>query len=203
MLTSNTSELSPLAQYILQYLRDDFIKRNPSAHDFEVGYSGVAIDVIVQLFCKPADVTPLDVDFAIKELEECKYAWTGPREPYVGVHGAILISTDINKHEFVCLTERGYRALLKLREDQQRPVPSESRGDDTATVPPPGSRRPKSSPTLERARWAIRELYPDGVPGPSQEPNAILCRSVGKRLKQASQPGVSDDTILRAAGRRK
>jgi hypothetical protein len=63
--------------------------------------------------------------------------------------------------------------------------------------------RGKSRPALERARGAIKELYPNGIPGQAAEPNTNLCRRVGEKLKQAGLPDVSDDTILRAAGRRK
>ncbi|MGA7385670.1 MAG: 7-cyano-7-deazaguanine synthase [Methylocella sp.] len=63
--------------------------------------------------------------------------------------------------------------------------------------------RGKSRPALERARGAIRELYLTGVPDQATEPNASLCQRVGAKLKDAKLPGVSDDTILRAAGRRK
>jgi hypothetical protein len=41
------------------------------------------------------------------------------------------------------------------------------------------------------------------VPTEAVEPNAKLCRRVGEKLKHAGLLGVSDDTILRAAGRRK
>jgi hypothetical protein len=64
-------------------------------------------------------------------------------------------------------------------------------------------RRAKNRPTLERARGAIEELYPDGVPSQSAEPNVNLCRRVGEKLKKSGLPNVSNDTILRAAGRRK
>jgi 7-cyano-7-deazaguanine synthase in queuosine biosynthesis len=71
-------------------------------------------------------------------------------------------------------------------------------------APEPQQRRHgKSRPALERARGAIRELYPDGVPDQASEPNASLCRHVSAKLKEAKLPNVSDDTILRAAGRRK
>jgi hypothetical protein len=63
--------------------------------------------------------------------------------------------------------------------------------------------RRKSKPALERARGAIKELYPNGVPGQAVEPNPDLCRRVGEKLKQSGLRGVSDDTILRAADRRK
>ena len=61
----------------------------------------------------------------------------------------------------------------------------------------------KSRPAIERARRVIEELYPDGVPDQATEPNATLCRRVGAKLKESKLPDVSDDTILRAAGRRK
>jgi hypothetical protein len=61
----------------------------------------------------------------------------------------------------------------------------------------------KSSPALNRAHGVIDELYPRGVPAQAAEPNVILCRRVGERLKQAGLPGASNDTILRAAGRRR
>jgi Queuosine biosynthesis protein QueC len=64
-------------------------------------------------------------------------------------------------------------------------------------------RRGKSHPALERARGAISELYPNGDPGQAAEPNVNLYRRVGEKLKQSGLPGVSNDTILRAAGRRK
>jgi 7-cyano-7-deazaguanine synthase in queuosine biosynthesis len=63
--------------------------------------------------------------------------------------------------------------------------------------------RSKSRPALERARSAIEQLYPEGVPAQATEPNTNLCRRVGQKLKQGGLPTVSDDTILRAAGRRK
>jgi hypothetical protein len=61
----------------------------------------------------------------------------------------------------------------------------------------------KSSPALQRACQAIDELYPNRVPEQAAEPNGTLCRRVSEKLKQAGLPQVSNDTILRAAGRRK
>jgi hypothetical protein len=60
----------------------------------------------------------------------------------------------------------------------------------------------RSQPTRKRAEDIIKELYPGGVPEPPVLPNAILCRRVGEKLKQSRLPDVSNDTILRAAGRR-
>jgi hypothetical protein len=57
-------------------------------------------------------------------------------------------------------------------------------------------------PALERARQALAEVYSQGVPTQAIEPNALLCRRVGTWLRDQGLPDVSDDTILRAAGRR-
>ena len=64
-------------------------------------------------------------------------------------------------------------------------------------------RKKRRKPNLERARAAINALYPNSVPDQATLPNATLCRQVGEKLKHLQQPWVSDDTILRAAGRRK
>jgi hypothetical protein len=63
--------------------------------------------------------------------------------------------------------------------------------------------REKSRPAMKRAQDAIQELYPTGVPDQATEPNKILCGKVSERLKESELSSVSDDTILRAAGRRK
>jgi len=61
----------------------------------------------------------------------------------------------------------------------------------------------RSRPALERARRAIKELYSHGVPAQADVPNANLCHRVGRKLRDQGLPNVSDDTILRAASRRK
>jgi hypothetical protein len=73
-------------------------------------------------------------------------------------------------------------------------------GGDRVSKPPKPARL---QPARERARGAIRELYLNGVPDQTAEPNAILCQKVGGWLKKNQMPKVSDPTILRAAGRRK
>ena len=59
--------------------------------------------------------------------------------------------------------------------------------------------RARTRPKFERALRAIREIYPDAVPDQATEPNSKLCQRVGEKLKGLQ---ISDDTILRAAGRR-
>jgi hypothetical protein len=61
----------------------------------------------------------------------------------------------------------------------------------------------KAAPALERARRAIKELYLDDVPDQSNISNKRLCAEVLAWLEANKQEKVGDDTILRAAGRRK
>ena len=75
-------------------------------------------------------------------------------------------------------------------------------GRSSADAEAKTGRRTRRRPNRERAQLAILAVYPDGVPSPIVEPNAMLCRRVGDWLKDNHLPDVSDDTILRAAGRR-
>jgi hypothetical protein len=63
-------------------------------------------------------------------------------------------------------------------------------------------RKVRGRQTRDRAATALTELYPNGIPNQSVEPNAILCKKVGRWLKGKGQPTLSDATILRAASRR-
>jgi hypothetical protein len=63
--------------------------------------------------------------------------------------------------------------------------------------------RSKSQPALKAAQEAIKELFPQDPPGQSVLRNKMLCRQVSEKLREKGLPNVSDDTILRAAGRRK
>jgi hypothetical protein len=58
------------------------------------------------------------------------------------------------------------------------------------------------APALQRAQRAVAELFPEGVPTQIDLPNARLCHRVDAHLRSQGLPGVSVDTILRAAGRR-
>jgi len=92
--------------------------------------------------------------------------------------------------------------VLLRRQEVMREWPETARtlsADDEQS----GQSRAKNRPARERARNAIKELYPKGVPNQAAEPNVHLCRRVGQKLNATGLLGVSDDTILRAAGRRK
>jgi hypothetical protein len=61
-------------------------------------------------------------------------------------------------------------------------------------------RRPRSQPERNRAKSAVAALYPDGVPGTVSD--VRLCKAVKDWCQKNGQPDISEDTILRAAGRR-
>jgi hypothetical protein len=64
-------------------------------------------------------------------------------------------------------------------------------------------KRRKSQPLRERARRELEVLYPSGVPDAVSLSDQKLCTQVSERLKKAGHEAVSNDTILRAAGRRR
>jgi hypothetical protein len=77
--------------------------------------------------------------------------------------------------------------------------------------PPPPSSPPTAAgkagskaPKLERAQRAIAACFPSGVPDVAALSNKELCRKIADWLKVQAPPqgAISDDTILRAAGRR-
>jgi hypothetical protein len=64
-------------------------------------------------------------------------------------------------------------------------------------------KRRKSQHLRERARRELEALYPSGVPDAVSLSDQKLCTQVSERLKKAGYEAVSNDTILRAAGRRR
>jgi hypothetical protein len=65
----------------------------------------------------------------------------------------------------------------------------------------PAARPTRRQPLRERARRALDELYPNGVP--DQISNAELVSAVEAQIRKSGERPVSRDTILRAAGRLK
>jgi hypothetical protein len=92
---------------------------------------------------------------------------------------------------------------LSRTELTNRLCPGGPRGEPAQPASSETGAKRRRRPAFDRAQRAIKEEYPHGVPDQAAEPNANLCGRVGKRLKNEGLPGVSDDTILRAADRRK
>jgi hypothetical protein len=67
---------------------------------------------------------------------------------------------------------------------------------------PEQQRQPRRQPQRERAERAIAAVYPNGIPDQGTVSDAWLCKAVGDWCQQNGW-NISEDTILRAAGRRK
>jgi hypothetical protein len=67
----------------------------------------------------------------------------------------------------------------------------------------PRERTPRQRPLHERARRILHQLYPSGVPDQISVSDAELVRTVNAQIKARGAKGVSSDTVLRAAERRK
>jgi hypothetical protein len=107
-----------------------------------------------------------------------------------------------------------WRRLMVLKADVARYWPLDAAsvtggGNGPPTHTPaarptqPGERTPRQQPLRERAQRTLDELYPDGVPDQVTVSNAELVSAVNTHIKKLGQKGLSHDTILRAAGRRK
>lgn len=75
-------------------------------------------------------------------------------------------------------------------------------GPTVEAVPPRRQTRPtRARPAFDREKNTLNALYPEGVPSQAELPNFQLCYRVKQKISELRQPPISDDTILRAAGR--
>lgn len=134
-------------------------------------------------FEMPAEIKPADLDWERSR----------PVNPWV-VHREIFGFPGYWELELIELFR--IDVVNVLCTPAERGGPAERTSSKTGT-------KSRSRPTRDRTQRAIKKLYPQGVPEPATLPNALLCRRVGDKLKQLGLPDVSDDTILRVAGRRR
>jgi hypothetical protein len=71
---------------------------------------------------------------------------------------------------------------------------------ERSTLP---AKRQRYRPCIVLAKTAVDALYPVTIPDQALEPNKTPCGKVKAKLKENKLGTVSDDSILRAAGRRK
>jgi len=151
----------------------------------------------------PADLSPRDFDW---RQSHPMRPWLDENYRSYYVHIALieLLSADVIR--ILCVPAK-HRLSPQSRFESltSRPATAATGRDGAAANEAAESktRRRKSRPTFERAQNAISELYPKGVPEPAKLSNKHLCRRVGEKLEEDGLPALSDDSILRAAGRRK
>jgi hypothetical protein len=141
--------------------------------------SGADIDIPVRL-------KPSDFDF---ENSRPKKPWPIPRDKNRYLVGYWAI-------DWIELSRADVTNLIALASSHEKRF---AKGSDEKSP----HRRRKTQTSREAARRAIAALFPDGVPDQVTVPNAILCHRVGAKMKELELPNVSEDTILRAARRRK
>lgn len=133
-------------------------------------------------FQVPVDLKPDDFDW---ELSRPHKAWWVPREysPYGwwSLYWIELLESDVAE---VC------GAFGKRSPSVEKAASGKGRAKRT-------------KPAHERCGRALLALYPDGLPEQADLPNINVCKAVGEYLKNNGLPGASDDSILRAAGRRR
>jgi hypothetical protein len=95
----------------------------------------------------------------------------------------------------------GYQSVTPLAATMDT---ADARGDGEGNLSDPPHRASTRKKTQrEYVLSIIEQLYPNGVPDQSLERNVDLVKKVVEALKAKGQRAVSEDTILRAAGRRK
>jgi hypothetical protein len=65
------------------------------------------------------------------------------------------------------------------------------------------NRRKRVTPMMDNALEALRDLYPGGIPSPGDLPNKRLVDAVNDWLRKRDKKPASQDSILRAAERRR
>jgi hypothetical protein len=105
-----------------------------------------------------------------------------------------LVRGDLPDSSILMMAISPRKAASLLPADEGPATPEERQ---SVSRPP---KVPRTKPALSRANAALAALFPKGVPPQDELPNVLLCRAVALWLK--NKPAVSDDTVLRAAGRR-
>jgi hypothetical protein len=162
----------------------------------------------------PRRLTPRDFDWeksvTVTPWQENMDAIALPRLRHTRPPRQIVLSIE--------LSTRDVRRVLCGGEPVSRPskddlghapaiAPKEiaPRATETPTLDAVGTRRrttSRNSAKRQRARSALIEAFPEGVPDKDHLTNVEICHHVQEKLGKAAET-LSNETILRAAGRRK
>lgn len=102
-----------MTKAILRNLLADFQKRGLTASDLkrEGGYTGFQLNALRQSLCGADPTKTVDFDVALEGLEKDGFVGTGPWVAHDNPAGSdVLILGTYSKREYVCLTEKGYKA---------------------------------------------------------------------------------------------
>jgi len=111
------SDVGELSNAILLQLLTDFTGRHLTldALTYDDGYKGVGLSELKKHLIGD-DASGVDFDLALKDLEEANLVSTGPLEPFKNdPYSTVLVVGLFSRREYVCLTEKGYKAAQKAR----------------------------------------------------------------------------------------
>lgn len=107
----NPQSFDQLSKRILRELKAHFVEGGLTSSALSRGYVGVPISQLKERLCVADDVSEVDFDLSLKELEDRELAKTGPMVPYENDPSSMVIVVgSYSKREYIHLTEAGYKA---------------------------------------------------------------------------------------------
>jgi hypothetical protein len=116
------TQLDEAEKQILAILLNDFNEQGFDASKLKNTYEGPKIPELSTAICAAGDVTSVDFDIALSDLEKKKYIRTGPFAAYDNKpnSGFIMIG-GYSKREYCSLTELGYKAARQAPNRPSKP----------------------------------------------------------------------------------
>jgi hypothetical protein len=144
----------------------------------------------------PPRINPVDFDWVHSRPV---HPWRiGPRR---GEHYSWIGGWTPHPIELIELRRADVNTVLRCDIDGVGVIKTPNVMDARPAQPRVKSKRGR--PARDRAAQALLDIFKSGLPDQATEPNVELCRKVGNWLKERCLLDVKDDTILRAAGRRR
>ena len=104
-------KVEEISRQVLRCLLQDFQARELGADALEQEYEGVPIkDLKKRCFQQDHTSTSVDVDLALKGLEDKELIGTGPMDVYSDISPSVNAFAVYSKREYAYLTARGYKA---------------------------------------------------------------------------------------------
>ena len=105
-------KVEQVSKQILAYLLSDFQERDLGAESLRHSYVGLPLsDLKKRCFDFDDTTTTVDFDLALKDLEDKRLVATGPMVPYDNPpNSSVVVIAFFSKREYVCLSEKGYKA---------------------------------------------------------------------------------------------
>lgn len=111
----SSAAISDAAQKVLSTLLAEFREKHLGAEQLQDTYEGLSPAALRSICCGDGSFSEVDLDLAMKELDEADFVKTGPMEVYDNPPGSsVLIVALYSKNEYSYLTEEGYRLAAKL-----------------------------------------------------------------------------------------